>query len=111
MGDGESVFGHAARRQRSEFDFLAKGLTLEEFADEEGCALVRADVVDSENVGVIQRSDGFRFLLEAAQAVGILGERFGKDFDGHGAVEAGVPGAIDFAHAASAQLTKDFVGS
>ncbi len=35
----------------------------------------------------------------------------GQDFDGDGAVQAGVSGLVDFAHATSAQLGLDLVGA
>src|SRR5439155_6421787 len=42
-------------------------------------------------------------------AVGIVREALRQDFDGHVAAELGVGGAVDFAHAAFAQLGGDAV--
>jgi hypothetical protein len=51
------------------------------------------DIVKLADVGVIQRGHGSRFALEA------FGESGLGDFDGDGAVQAGVGGFVDFAHA------------
>ena len=65
--------------------------------------VIGADVVDLADVGMVERGDGFGFALEA------FGELGGGDFDGDVAVEAGVVGAVDFAHAAGADGGLDFV--
>jgi len=46
---------------------------------------------------MVQRGQNPRLPLETGQAIGILGERFGKDFDGDFAAELRVTGAVDFA--------------
>ena len=58
---------------------------------------------------MVQRCGGAGFLLEAAQAVGVRGQRFGQDLDGDFAVEPGVVGAVDFAHSTSAKWRADFI--
>ena len=58
---------------------------------------------------MVQRRRGTRFLLEAAQAVGIGGERLGQDLDGNFAVQPRVVRAIHFAHAACAKRRTNFV--
>lgn len=52
---------------------------------------------------------GFLFKAVAARRVGV--EFGGKDFDGDVALEAGVTGFVDFAHAAGAEGCEDFVGT
>ena len=56
------------------------------------------------DVGMIQRGQHLGFALEAGQAVRMLRERGGQNFDGDIAVELGVTRPIDFAHAAGAEL-------
>ena len=56
--------------QRAVPEHVAQRLAVQEFADDVGGALVRAGVVDREDVGVIQRRGGAGFLIEAPQAVG-----------------------------------------
>jgi hypothetical protein len=46
---------------------VTKGRTLEKFRNQIGGAVVSANVVDDENIGVIERARGSRFLLEAPE--------------------------------------------
>ena len=51
---------------------------------------------------MVQCSEHARFAVEASQAVGVRCEDARQDLDGHVAPEFRVAGAIDLAHAASA---------
>jgi hypothetical protein len=55
--------------------------------------VIVANVVDVENIGMAERGGGAEILSEALQAVGIAGERCGKDLDGDVAVQASIAGA------------------
>ena len=66
-----------------------------------------ADVVDGEDVGVIERGDGARLLLEAAQPVRIGREPRGQDLDRDVAPEPRVAGAVHLAHPARADRGDD----
>ena len=74
-----------------------------------GDAFVRRHLVHRKNVGMVQRGCGAGFLLEAAQAIGVGGQRLGQDLDGDFAVQPGVVGAINFAHSARAKRGADFI--
>jgi hypothetical protein len=50
---------------------------------------------------MVQGREGFRFTLEASQAIRIVGERLGQDLDRDVPIEPGVTGSIDFAHASA----------
>jgi len=52
-------------------------LAVEQLRDNVGRAVVEADVVDGEDVGMVEASSGACFLLEAAEALGIAQPRFG----------------------------------
>jgi len=78
----------------------AQTLTFEQLRNDVRRAVLLADVMNRENIRVVKSGDRTRFLLEAAKAVGISGERSGKDLDGNIATQAVVAGAIDFAHSA-----------
>ena len=84
----------------------AKSLTVEQLADHVGRAVVLAEVMDAENIGMIERGDGAGFLLETAQAIGIGGEGGRKNFDGDIASETLIAGAVNLAHSASADGTQ-----
>ena len=88
----------------------------EEFANDVLLAGLDAEVVNGDDVGVVEGGDGAGFALEAAAEVGGGAERtrcgvLAKDFDGDVAIEAGVAGAVDLAHAADSERGLDLVGA
>ena len=90
-------------------DQVLEGLALEALHGDEGDVFVFADFVDGADVGMVEGGGGAGFAAEALQSDGILGERFGEKFEGHGAAEFEVFGAIDDAHATAAELFDDAV--
>ena len=78
-------------------------LPLDQLHDEEGLALVLADVVDRTDVGMVQGGGGAGLALEPLQALGILGILLGQELEGHAAAEAGILGLVDDPHAAASQ--------
>ncbi len=70
-----------------------------------------ADVVDGQNIGMVQRGGGARFLLEASEALGIGGHRGRKDLDRYVAPEPRIARAIDLAHPARAKWRQNFIGA
>ena len=77
----------------------------------EGRAIVLADVVNAENIGMAECGDGTGFLLETPEAVGIGGEGGGQNLDGDIASQALIAGAVNLAHSASTDECNEFVGS
>ena len=65
--------------------------------------------VNGRDIGMVQRRQHLRFARETRHAVGIGGEGVGQNFDGDFAVELGIGGAIDRAHAALAEFGGDAV--
>src|SRR5207253_1488094 len=78
----------------------AEGLAFDVFHDEE----IGADVVKRGDVGVIEGGGGAGLIGEAVVEMGFGG------FDGDDAIEAGVAGLEDLAHAAGSYGLEDFVG-
>ena len=62
------------------------------------------DTVDRRDIGVVQRGQDLGFAGETREAIGISGEDIRKDFDGDFAIELGIRGAVDGAHAALAEF-------
>ncbi len=58
-----------------------------------------------------QGGDGLRFAFEPCQGARIVRQRLGQDLDGDIAIQLGVAGAVDLAHATFAELADDFVGA
>jgi hypothetical protein len=73
--------------------------------EDEGAAVGFADVVDSADVWMIEGGSGLGFALEAGESLRVGGDVFGEEFEGDEAMEAGVFGFVDNAHAAA-----EFVG-
>ena len=69
--DLDRVVERLAQRQRAARHALAQRLAFEQLGDHVRRAVVRADVVDGEDVRVVERAGGARLLLEAPQAVGV----------------------------------------
>jgi hypothetical protein len=90
---------------------LTKGLAVEQLGDEVRRALMSSDVVNDQNVGMIEGAGRAGLLLEALQADRIGCERTGENLDCDLAIQAGIAGAIHFAHATSADWRMDLIGS
>jgi hypothetical protein len=65
--------------------------------------------VNRGDVRMVQRRERLRFPLKAREALGVLREGVWQDLDRHLAAEARVRRAIHRAHAAFADLGRDFV--
>jgi hypothetical protein len=83
---------------------LRQCLAFHEFHYEKVRAVLFSYIMERANVGMVQRGDRPRLLLE--RAVGAL-----QRLDGDDPVEAGIARLPDFAHASSAQGGEDLVGA
>lgn len=63
------------------------------------------------NVGMVERGEDLRFALKSLETIRGLGKIIGQNFDGYVAAEAGVFGAVDFAHSAGAQRREYLIGT
>jgi hypothetical protein len=70
-----------------------------------------ADVVDSYDVGVVQRRGRARLLLEALAPLRIQRNLGGKDLDRDFASEPGVPGPIHLTHPTRAERRENLIGT
>ena len=77
------------------------------FQSEKGAAVVRADLVDFDDVFMIEPGDGFGFNLKANERF-LGGVRAGEDhLDGNFPTEVELPGFVNDTHAAAPQFTQD----
>lgn len=67
-----AVVDGLAQWQRSGLKPLAQALSLQQFRDDVGGAVVLANVVDRQNVGVIERGCRLGLRLETPQAVAVF---------------------------------------
>ena len=98
-------------RERTFENARGERFAFEKFHDEKVGAVLVADVVEVANVRMREGRDRAGFAIEAGLGVGIGGQVHRENFYGDAAVEAGVLGAIDFAHAAGAERAEDLVGT
>jgi hypothetical protein len=107
--DLDAALDGLSQRQPAVAETVAQRLAVEQLGHDEGRAVVAANVECRENVRVIQRRRGSRFLLEALQAIGIGRERRREHLDGDVGSQPRIARAIHLAHAAGADGADDFV--
>ena len=88
---------------------MLQSLAFQKLHGDEGFAILLANVVNGADVWMVQRGSCLRLALKAGQRLGIASHLIGQEFQGHKAVEAGVFGLVDHAHAAAAELFDDTV--
>ena len=65
-GDLLCILNSPAHGQRAVIQLGAQFFAFQRFRDDEGRALVLADVINRQNVGMVERRGGACFLLKAA---------------------------------------------
>ena len=109
MGDLQRAVDCLARREPPACELRPERLAFEELLDDVGSPLVRADVVDRGDVGVVEDARRLRLLLEAPEAVGVGRERSRQHLDRHFAAEPRILRAVDLSHSPGADLAEDLV--
>src|ERR1041385_8903242 len=67
------------------------------------------DLVDGDDVRMVERGRGLRFLREAVDALAVVGDDGWQDFERDVAAEALVAGAVDVAHPAGGDESQDAI--
>ncbi len=111
VGDLPADLDGLGHRERSPGERLGQGLALHQLQHQMGGARVVLQPVDGGDVGMVQRGQDLGLAFESGQVSGVVGESVREGLDGHGAVEAGVAGAVDLAHSARPQGVQDLVGA
>ena len=88
---------------------VAEAAALEQLERDEGQAVGFADLVDLDDVGMSQPRDRLGLDAEARQVVGPRLDAAADHLEGDQAVQAGVAGLVDDAHAPFAQPLEDLV--
>ena len=89
---------------------IGECFTIDQLHDESRCGSRLFDPEKRGDVGMNERREDERFLLEAGKALRIERVSVWENLQGDIAAQSGVAGAIDFAHSASAQQFDDFEG-
>ena len=99
VGDLDGEFERLIERESSLLDPGRQRLALHVLHHHVPGAILVADVVEHANIRVVQRRHSAGFAFETGAQVFSLGDMFGQDLDGDGAVEASVAGLVHFSHA------------
>ena len=81
----------------------------DELHDDEGLALVQAEIVDGDDIGMGEVGRRPCFVLELAVEVRAVRLVFAQDLDGHVAVQQRVAGPVDQRHAAGTESLQQLV--
>ena len=99
IGDLGRVVDDFVSRERPARQPRGQRFALEELHDQEGDAVLFAEVVQDADVRVVQRPDDAGFAIEALAQLRVGRELRGQDLDRDLTIEAGVDGAVHMAHA------------
>ncbi len=103
------VLERLRRRHRTTSDQRVEARAVDQLHRDERRAVVFVDLVDGDDVRMVERGGGARFLDEAAMPIDI-GRGIGRQhLDRHRPSEPRVVGGIDHAHAAASDLGVDAV--
>src|SRR5271167_1127612 len=103
VGDLRGVAQQLSSWERALRDARGQRLAFEIFHHQVLDAVLIADVVEHADVRMAEAGNGARLALEALANFGRVGYALREDFDGDGAVQAGIAGAIDFSNASCAE--------
>ena len=95
--------------QRTALDLVLESRAVQQFHGDEGLALLLADVVDGADIGMVQSGGRPGLALEAVQGLRVLGNIFRQELQSDKAVQPGVFGLVNHAHAAATELLDDAV--
>ena len=109
LGDLDRAGDRLGRRHRSLRQPRRQRLAVELLHHQEHRAVLLTDVVQRADVGMGERGDRRRFAFEAGPPPGIVAELPRQHLDGDAAIEPGVPGGVDLAHATGPQRIHDLV--
>ena len=100
-----------AQRQRPARQPLAKRFALDELRDQEPRAVVIADLVNGQDVRMIERRRGARFVQETAQPLGVAAELRPQHFERDRPAQRRIGGLVDLAHPAAAQQALNLIAA
>ena len=100
-----------AKGQRAALETLAHGFAFDELRHQESRAVVIADLVDRQDVGMIERRGGTGLMKKAAEAFRIAAQLTPQDLERHRPSERGIERLVDVAHAAAAEQALNLVAA
>ena len=89
--------------ERPVVQLRAQFSAFEQFHDDVRCAVLRADIVNGQDVRMVERASGAGFALKAANALGVRGVLRRQKLQRDLALESRITRQINLAHPADAQ--------
>ena len=109
VGDLDGQRQQRFQRHRMPRNAVLQRHTVEKLHGDEGLPVLLADVMNSPDVGMIQRRRSLRFPLKAGQRMWVLCEVGRQELESDETVQADVLGLVDDTHAATAELLDDAI--
>jgi len=109
VGDLDPQSEENVQLQRSGPDAVLQRLAVHVLHREERLPLVRANLINSADVRMVEGGGGLRLTLKSLQGLRVLGEGFREELEGDEPAEALVLGLVHDAHASAAQLLEDAI--
>jgi len=110
VGDLDGVLQNLFERKRTFLEAFRQRLPFEMLHHQEISAVLVPDVVEGADVRMVQAGDGASFALEALAQFGSIGKVIRKDFDGNGALQTRIAGAVHLTHPTRTNRGEDFIG-
>jgi hypothetical protein len=110
VGDLNRVLKRLVERQRAFGKPVGQRLTFQVLHDEKQRAVVLAHVMQRADVRMVQGRNGPRLMLKPRAELRVTRQVIREDLDGDRAVEARIPGSINFPHSAGTDGGLNFVG-
>jgi hypothetical protein len=109
IGDLDAKFQDVPQLHGTLFNLVLEGLSLQEFHGNKDLPLVLANLINSANIGMVERRCGAGFPLKSCECLTVLGQLSGKEFQSHKATEFDILSLVDDTHAAAAELLDDAI--
>ena len=109
VGDLHANLERLLEPDGSSLDPVLQGCAFEALHHDEQPVLMFADIVDSANVGMIERRSSPRFTLKTLAGLRILRQFFRKEFERHPPTKPLIFSLVNHAHPATTQLFRDAV--
>ncbi len=110
LADLNRIFDDLIKRQGLIMSIMVKRFSLNMLHDEVWAAVEFADVMNSDNIGMVKLGYRLRFSIEAVFYIFLWCQMYGQEFYCHSAVQTGVICKINLTHSAHADLSDDPIG-
>src|SRR5262252_10090584 len=109
--DLNSVLNGPAARHGTVAQAVAQGFAFEQLGNHVRKTVLRADIVNRNDTGIVQGCRRHGFLFESPQPILISRECAGQNLDGNLSIQPRIPRAVHLSHSTGADTGYYFVGA